>query len=131
VNDDRLPARRRPAKRAKVALLTLDDLDRRTAAFANVQSTISALTADMAHEPSAAEKMLIQRAAVLGAVLADCETRWIKGDGIDAKDYCTVVNAQRRTLETIGIRRGQRDVSVPTLDQIAEELAREANDDEL
>ena len=62
---------------------------------------------------STAERQLVQRAAVLGAVLTDAESRWIDGEPIDPVTYCTIVNAQRRVFETVGLHRRARDVTPP------------------
>ena len=48
-------------------------------------------------------------------MLTDAESRWIEGGPIDTTAYCTVVNAQRRVLETIGLKRVPRDVT-PSLE---------------
>jgi hypothetical protein len=104
--------------------MTLDDIDRRTAAYANVKHLIDELEASAGGTDrlSPGERQLIQRCAVLGALLEDTETRWIRSGAIDPKDYCTVINAQRRVLETLGLqRRPPRDVT-PTLEQIAAEI---------
>ena len=91
----------------KLRLLTLDDLDRRTAAYRETRKLIDEIETDLGggERLSTGERQLVQRAAVLGAVLTDTESRWIEGEPIDATAYCTIVNAQRRVLETIGLRR--------------------------
>ena len=97
----------------KPRLLTLDGLDRRTAAYRETRKLIDELEEDLGGRDRLAtgERQLIQRAAVLGAVLTDTESKWIGGEPIDITAYCTVVNAQRRLLETIGLRRVPRDVT--------------------
>jgi hypothetical protein len=79
-------------------------LDRRTTAYKETRRLIDELENELG-PLSIAERQLVQRAAVLGAVLTDAESRWIEGQPIDATAYCTIVNAQRRVLETIGLRR--------------------------
>jgi hypothetical protein len=111
-------------KQGKCRLMTLDDIDRRTAAYAAVKNLIDELEACAGGSDrlSPGERQLIQRAAVLGALLEDTETRWIRSGSIDPKDYCTVINAQRRVLESIGLKRQvPRDVT-PTLEQIAADI---------
>lgn len=97
----------------KTRLLTLGDLDRRTASYRKTVDLISAIETDLggAGNLSAAERQLVQRAGTLGAMLEDVETKWIAGEPIDPAAFCTVVNAQRRVLETIGLKRRPRDVT--------------------
>jgi hypothetical protein len=117
---DGLPAEATPKGGGKARFLTLADLDRRTSAFRQTEALISALESDLggADALTTGERQLVQRAAVLGAVLEDMETRWIGGMPMDASAFCTVVNAQRRVLETIGLKRRQRDVTPNLSDYI-------------
>ena len=105
-----------PNAGGKLRLRSLDDLDRRTAAYRETRKLIDEIENDLGggEALSTAERQLVQRAACLGAVLTDTETRWIEGGDLDPTVYCTVVNAQRRLLETIGLRRRAKDIS-PTL----------------
>jgi hypothetical protein len=117
-----------PPKGRKTRLMSLSDLDGRTAAYKETRRLIDEMIeSDLGGSAalSTGEKQLVQRAAVLGAVLTDIETRWIEGQPIDATVYCTVVNAQRRVLETIGLRRRARLVAAPTLAEIAAEIEAE------
>ena len=113
---------------SKTRLLTLDGLDRRTAAYRETRKLIDELEEDLGgHDRLATgERQLIQRAAVLGAVLTDTESKWIGGEPIDITAYCTVVNAQRRLLETIGLKRVPRDAT--TLSQYLATKAEAAHD---
>jgi hypothetical protein len=109
----------------KARLTSIDDLDRRTAAYRQTRRLIDEIEGDLggADRLSPGERQLVQRAAVLGAVLTDTESRWIEGEPIDTTAYCTVVNAQRRVLESIGLRRRMRDV--PSLHDYLESKAAE------
>jgi hypothetical protein len=102
-----------PKPAGKARLLTLDGLDRRTAAYRTTRKLIDEIEGDLggADRLTTGERQLVQRAAVLGAVLTDTESRWIEGEPIDTTAYCTVINAQRRLFETIGLERRTRDVS--------------------
>jgi hypothetical protein len=110
-------------QRQKARLKTLDDIDGRTLAAKRARSIVAAIQSDVGTDLSEAERQLAQRAGILGAVLEDSETRWIAGEPFDAALYCTVVNAQRRVLETLGIRRVPRDVT-----PLRERLALESED---
>jgi hypothetical protein len=114
-----------PKAAGKSRLLTLEGLDRRTAAFRQTRKLIDEIEGDLGGSDrlSTGERQLIQRAAVLGAVLTDAESRWIAGEAFDPTSYCTVVNAQRRVLETIGLRRQPREV--PSLHDYLESKAAE------
>jgi hypothetical protein len=39
------------------------------------------------------------------------EAKYLRGMMVDPALYCTVLNAQRRVFETIGLRRRPRDVT--------------------
>jgi hypothetical protein len=101
----------------KVRLLTLDHLDRRTGAYKKASDLIGSIESDLGGSEvlSIGERQLAQRAGVLGALLEDMETRWLGGEPIDPGSYCTVINAQRRLFETIGLKRNPRDVAPRTL----------------
>jgi hypothetical protein len=96
----------------KIRLLSLDQLDGRTVAARAVRDTLAALVSDLGGEEmvSAAQRQIAQRAAILGSMLNDLGVRWLNGDQIDVSTYATLSNAERRNLETIGIRRQARDV---------------------
>jgi hypothetical protein len=97
----------------KVRLLSLHDLDRRTAAYKRTMDLIEQIEADAGgHDRlSTGERQIIQRAAVTAALAEHLETQWLSGEEIDPGLYCTLGNALRRLLETVGLRRVPRDVS--------------------
>jgi len=112
-----------PVAASKLRLLTLDQLDHRTAAAKRCRDLIGAIELDLGGSDrlSTSERQIIQRAAITGAVLEDIETRWLAGDPIDPALYATLGNAQRRLLETIGLRRRARDVT-PSVDEYVARL---------
>jgi hypothetical protein len=116
-----------PKTIGKARLLTLDDLDRRTSAYRETRKLITDLEGDLGggDRLSTGERQLVQRAAVLGSMLADTEGRWIEGEPIDLGGYCAIVNAQRRVLEAIGLRRQPRDVTPSVADYVAHIAAEE------
>ena len=97
----------------KLRLLSLSDIDKRTAAYRRTIALIEMLEADAGgHDRlSTGERALIQRAAVTAALAEHLETRWLSGGEIDPAMYCTLGNALRRLLESVGLRRVPRDVS--------------------
>ena len=116
-----------PVAASKLRLLTLDQLDHRTAAAKRCRDLIAAIELDLGGSDrlSTGERQIIQRAAIIGAVLEDIETRWLAGEPIDPALYATLGNAQRRLLETIGLRRRARDVT-PSVDEYVARLNGEA-----
>src|SRR5262245_14491356 len=109
------PANRRPTRRRNtLRLATYGQLDRRTSAYREARRLVGALVSDLGGEAelTAGERELVQRAAMLGALLVDQEAQYLRGERpFDAVTYCTIVNAQRRTLEAIGLKRVPRDVT--------------------
>jgi hypothetical protein len=79
---------------------------------------------------STGERQIIQRAAITGAVLEDIEARWLEGEPLDAALYATLGNAQRRLLETVGLRRVPRDVTPSLADILREDWRRERRENE-
>jgi hypothetical protein len=122
----------KPKRAIRARLLTLNDLDGRTAAYRETRKLIDEIEADLggADRLSTAERQIVQRAAVLGAIAADTEARWIDGQPFDPVIYCTVINAQRRLLETIGLKRRPRDVTPDLKTYLAQKAARQASNPE-
>ena len=98
--------RRRDSRRShgKAKLLTLDHLDKRTAAGRRALQLVRAFETDLggADRLSEGAKQLVQRAAVLGTYIEACEVKWLRGEPIELLDYLAATNAQRRCIETIG-----------------------------
>ena len=108
---------------APCRLLTLESIDRRTAAYRETAQLIAEIQSDLggAENISAAEKQMIQHASVLGAIANDMETKYLLGRPIDLVVLCRVLNAQRRAFDAIGYKRRQRDVT-PTLESFLGKL---------
>ena len=108
------------AVRLKTRLLTLSDLDRRTGAYKHANDLINQLAADLGGDDqlTTAQKQLIQRAALTGAMIEDLELKWLKGHAIDPTVHATLSNSQRRlleSLESVGLQRVPKDAM--TVDQ--------------
>jgi hypothetical protein len=108
----------------KARLLTLSDLDRRTMAFRKTNDLISQIETDLGgHDSlSTAERQIVQRAALTGALLEDLEAKWLRGEPIDPALYATLGNAQRRLFETVGLKRVPKNIA--TLGAILSESRR-------
>ena len=112
-----------PVRRGKVRLLSLEDLDGRTRAARATDQMLGDLIEDLGGERncSTAERELAKRAAILSAMLADAECRWLSGERIQLTDYLPTLNAHRRVLTTLGLERRARDATPPSLrDYLAE-----------
>jgi hypothetical protein len=116
-----------PKAGGRTRLLTLDALDQRTKAFQGVNKAIGAIEADLGGSAhlSHAERALVARCAVLTAMLADQEAAYLTGAPIDPANYCTLVNALRRTLETVGLKRHAKDITPSVADYVAHLAAQE------
>ncbi len=90
---------------AVVQLRTLQDLDGRTRAAKAAQRLVHSMKRDLGGELSSAQRELVQRAALLGAMLEDAETRWLESKPADLASYGQLVDRQRRLLETLGLKR--------------------------
>ena len=119
-------------RRGKPRLLSLSHLDQRTAAAGRARVLIDELENDLGgHDRlSAAERQLVQRAAVLGAVCADLEARWVSGQAIEFGELMMAANTQRRILATLGLERRARDVSPPPLREYLAMKAQAADSEE-
>lgn len=115
------------AKLGKARLVTLDSLDGRTTAARNVRRTMAAITSDLGGDDnlSTAQRQLIQRAAVMDAMLEAFETAWLAGEPMSHDQYLPVANAQRRTLDSLGIKRQPRDTQ-PDLSSYVQAKAKPA-----
>jgi hypothetical protein len=126
-----IPDERAPDTGQKLRLLTLDALDGRTAAAKRTRDLIAAIESDLGGGEHLTEgtRQLVQRGAVLGAFIEDCEARWITGESVEVNEYLAAINAQRRVLATIGLERRQRDVT-PSLADIARQIEDEKRERE-
>jgi hypothetical protein len=104
----------------KVRLLSLHDLDRRTAAYRRTVDLIEQIETDAGgHDRlSTGERQIIQRIALTCALAEHLEARWLSGEEIDPVLYCTLANAQKRLLESVGLRRVPRDVAPSLTDYL-------------
>src|SRR5262249_35684524 len=108
---------------AKTKLSTLAELDHRTAAARRVRDTITAIESDSGGRESisTARQVLIENAAVLGAVIEEMGTAWLSGQTVDLVLYSTLSNTRKRLLDSIGLDFVAKDITA-SIDQIAEEI---------
>lgn len=108
--------------------MTLDHLDGRTAAAKRARDLVAAIECDLGGSDhlSEAEKQMVQRAAVLGAVIEHAEAMCLAGAEVDMGEYLAAINAQRRVFMTVGLERRARDVTPHVFDYLkadAEDVA--------
>ncbi len=99
--------------RGKVRLLTLADLDGRTNAAKAARALVADLESDLggADRLSAAERALVVRAAVTGAMVEHLEASWLSGGDYDVLTYTALAKLQLRLLTALGLQRRSRDVT--------------------
>ena len=97
----------------KAQLLTLADLDGRTLAARRAKGLVEEFQTDLggADRITGAQREMVTRAAVLGAVIQHHEARMLTGKRVDFSAYLAAVNVQRRVLATLGLERKVRDVT--------------------
>jgi hypothetical protein len=97
----------------KARLATLDQLDGRTSAARAARDLMADIESDLGGSDmvSAAEKQIVQRAAIVGAILESMEAEWLAGGQIDMQVYIPLANLQRRHLEAVGLKRAPRDIT--------------------
>jgi hypothetical protein len=109
----------------KLRLKTLNQLDGRTFASRRARELIAAIENDLGGSDAMTEglRQLVQRAAVLGALIESNEAAWLAGDAVDLNTYFQAINSQRRILSTLGLERRTRDVTPPLAQYLAERSA--------
>jgi hypothetical protein len=120
-------AKQRPARAKLRGLKTLECLDGRTLASKRANQLTRAIENDLggSDQMTAGQRQLTQHAAVLGALIESDEVQWLAGKAVDLTMLFAAINSQRRILVTLGLERRSRDVTPPSLSDIAEELERE------
>jgi hypothetical protein len=104
--------------------LLLADADHRSAKMRRLRDLIVLHEAELGEKTlSEGERRLVRRCAFLCLQLEIIEERWAQTGDLGAKSielYQRVTNTLRRTLETLGLKRGPKDIT-PTLSQILRE----------
>lgn len=92
-------------------LLTLNDLDGRTAAAQQAKAFAAAVLADLggAEHVSALQARMIENVATLSAMASDQSARWLLGDEVDITAFGTLVNAMNRTSVLLGLKATKPD----------------------
>lgn len=101
--------------RLRARFLTLSSLDRRTSSFKRAQSLIDQMTADAGGDPTTAQRLLIERAALAAVMTEHEEARFLSGAAVAPEVHATLSNSLRRLLEAVGLQRVPKDAM--SLDQ--------------
>lgn len=115
-NGERLSSGSDSEASTSIRLRTLDDIDGRTRAARIAKELVVALESDLGGDLTAAQRELVKRAALLGAIVGDAEAAWLERRPTDLNLYGTLADRQRRILEALGLRRVSRDVT-PSVDE--------------
>lgn len=86
-------------------------VDARTAPAKRYQAIFQALVSDLGGQPSAAQNILIQRAAALSIQCEIIEHGLLTGGGADVDKLTKLVNTLGRVLGQLGLQRHARDVT--------------------
>lgn len=95
----------------KVRLLSLKDMDARTAAYHRFKELLNDYTSDVGGDPSTAQSAIIQRAVSLQVWCEDQEASYAATGDLDVSTFTTATNTLRRLLTDIGLDRRARDVT--------------------
>jgi hypothetical protein len=103
------------------------DVDRRSSWARRMRDLLNDQIADLGgfDEVSAAEHNIVRRVATITTELELLERKFVDANGAKPQDlqlYLTASNTVRRLLEAVGLQRRSKDVSPPTLDEIAQEI---------
>lgn len=112
-DDDTQPVTPDSGRSGRLRLRTLDDLDGRTRAARRALKLVADIEADLGGPSnlSTAQRELVRRSAVLGAIIGDIETDWLECGQTDLMLLGTLADRQRRCLLALGLQRVARDVS--------------------
>ena len=117
----------------KLALLSLDDLDHRSRAARIANQLVADLVVDMGGEDSinAAQREIIRRAALMGAICGDLEANWLTKKEADLVLLGTLADRQRRLLESLGLHHGRKPKDVtPSLHSYLQSRADDIDEEE-
>ncbi len=103
------------ARSALTSLPILGLIDGRTRPALAFKAAVADLISNLGGDTvvSRAELELIRRAAGLSVLSAQLEAEIVGGEDVNVERYVTVINAQRRVLVTLGLKRRARDVTPP------------------
>jgi hypothetical protein len=114
-----------PKSAGKVKLLTLENMDKRGAAYRRTVELIGRVERDLGGSGrlSSAQKQLIRSAGLTAAMLEHLGSQWLEGQPIDPVTFSTLANCARRLFETVGLQRVPREVAPTVAQYLGQERA--------
>lgn len=111
---------RRVTRYGKLQLASFDDLDKRTAAAQRIVALRSQMMDDLGGEEqlSSIERTIIDRIALLQAILEDQEVGFITVGELDIDRYTKSLNSLVRAANAVGIERKPKNVTPSLSDYI-------------
>jgi hypothetical protein len=106
----------------KVRLLSLSDLDRRTAVYREVSELVDRIESELGGRDrlSSARRQVIEAGALATAMRRDLGVRWLAGEPVDPAVYATLCNTERRQYEAAeAYAFAPRDVTPSVRDYVA------------
>ena len=97
-------------------MLSLKDVDCRKGPTRVLLARARRMSRDLGGDLSEAQQELVKRVAVLATLLEHFEARLLLGERVSVSEYVELLNAQRRILATLGMRRVPKDVTPDPLD---------------
>jgi hypothetical protein len=92
-------------------LLTMADVDaRKNRSARQVRAAARALSSDLGDDLPVAQRMLVQRCAVLAALCSHSEATLLNGGTVSIPDYVSMTATLSRLLRTLGLKRVPREV---------------------
>jgi hypothetical protein len=106
-------------KRSRPQLLLRSELDGRTGAAKYFDRLVTAIETDLAgaDQLSAIEKVLVEAYAGAAVSLQHMNAKLALGEEIDISEHSSCVGALVRVASRLGLRRRQKDVTPPSLDE--------------
>jgi hypothetical protein len=97
-------------------MLSLKDVDCRKGPTRVLLARARRMSRDLGGDLSEAQQELVKRVAVLATLLEHFEARLLLGERVSVSEYVELLNAQRRILATLGMRRVPKDVTPDPLE---------------
>jgi hypothetical protein len=93
-------------------LFAVKGMDGRTGTARRFRDLVETITLDLGGTDmlSEGQRQLIRRAAMLSVMCESVEADMVRNTAADLSNYSTLVNAQRRTFDAIGLERRARPV---------------------
>jgi len=99
-----------------VRIASIDDLDRRSAAYRRAKAAMARIEADLGGDLTELQKQLVSRVAALCAMCEAVESGWMAGEQVNLGEYAAATGHLRRHAETLGLQRTPKAVNGNAID---------------